>query len=296
MIFKPSKFTGVALGLAALALLAGAEAALLAALRPALSSRPEGVAFLAFLALCLGLVSLPVIGFVGYRCYGLARARYVLSRNALVVDWGGRRELIPMESIREMRVVTEPGELAALQPRGVSWPGCRVGRADLPALGQVEFLAAAKTPGLVLVGYAGRTLALSPSDPQAFAEAFSRLQAEGPSAQIEPESVVPAFPGSSLWRDRLGFALLVLGGFSGLLLIGFLLLTSPGRASRIGGPLNVFLLPLIVVLTWTINTLLGLWLRRRPSEQPMAYLLWGATLFTQALVWGAALSSTAAGR
>ena len=107
---------------------------------------------------------------------------------------------------------------------------------------------------------------------------------------------MPAFPGSSLWRDRLGFALLGLGGLSGLLLIGFLLLTSPGRAGRIGAPLNVLLLPLIVVVTWTINTLLGLWLRRRPSEQPMAYLLWGATLFTQALVWGAALSSTAAGR
>lgn len=296
MVFKPSKFTGVALGLAALALLVGAEVGLLAVLRPALSTRPEGVAVLAFVALCLGLVSLPLVGFVGLRCYGLARARYVVSRNALVVDWGGRRELIPMEAIRELRVVTEPGELATLQPRGVSWPGCLVGRADLPALGMVEFLATAKNQGLVLVRYADRTLALSPSDPQAFFEAFSRLQAEGPSAQIEAESVVPAFPGSSLWRDRLGFALLGLGGLSGMLLIGFLLLTAPGRASQSAAPLNVFLLPLIVVLTWTLNTLLGLWLRRRPSEQPMAYLLWGATLFTQGLIWGAALNSTAVGR
>jgi len=292
MIFKPSKFTGVALGLAALALLAGVEASVWVALRQALSSRPEGFAVLAFLALCLALVSLPLVGFVGYRCYGLTRARYILSRNALVVDWGERRELIPMASLRAVELVTEPGELAALQPRGVSWPGCLVGYADLPALGPVEFLAATKNAGLVLVHSAGRSLALSPTDPQGFAEAFSRLQAEGPSAQIEPESVVPAFPGGSLWRDRLGFVLLALGGLSGLLLIGFLLLTSPGRASHADAPLNVLVLPLIVALTWTVNTLLGLGLRRRPSEQPMAYLLWGATLFAQALVWGAALSST----
>jgi hypothetical protein len=290
MIFKPSKSTGLAIGFAALALFIGVDAGILAFVRT------EPLAFLAFLALCLGLASLPVMGFIGYRCYGLARGRYILSRNALVVDWGWRRELIPLQSIRAVRVVTEPGELAALQPRGLRWPGCLVGHADLPAVGPVEFLAATQNQGLILVHFAARALALSPAEPQAFAQAFSQLQAEGPSAQIEPESVVPAFLGWSVWRAWPAFALPGLSGVSGLLLIGYLLWALAGGSERAGAPLNVFILPLIVALTWALNTLLGLGLRRRPAEQPMAYLLWGATLFTQALIWGAVLSQSAAGR
>jgi hypothetical protein len=293
MIFKPSKSTGLAIGLTALVLLAGVEIGLVAFSRPALPSRP---APLAFVALCFGLASLPVIVFIGYRCYGLARGRYILSRNALVIDWGWRRELIPMVHIRAVQVVTEPGELAALRPRGVWWPGCLVGSADLPETGPVEFLAATQTQGLVLVHCAERTLALSPVDPRTFAETFSQLQAEGPSAQIEPESVVPVFPGWALLRAQPAFALPVVTSVSGLLLIGYLLLTLPGRVDGAGTPLNVFSLSIIVALTWVLNTLFGLWLRRRPAEQPMAYLVWGATAFTQALVWGAVISQSVAGR
>ena len=301
MVFKPLKFPGLAYGLAAALLLVGAEAGALAILRTA------PLSFLAFLALCFLVASLPVLGFVSYRCYGLARARYVLSRNALVVEWGGRRELVPLASIREVRAVTEAAELASLRPRGFAWPGCMVGKANFPALGLVEFLASANPRGLVLVAYDGRALALSPADPQAFAQTFADLRAEGPSAQIEAESLVPNFQQWGLWRDRLALALIAAGGLGGLGLMGYMLLVYPGlpaevvlhfnalgQPDRWGAPINLLILPIIAGGTWLVNTLFGLTLWRQARERPMAYLLFAATVFTQALVWTAALGLVAA--
>jgi hypothetical protein len=300
MVFKPLKSTGLAFGLAAVMILVGAEISALAFLRGA------ALSFLAFLTLCFFVASLPILSFIGYRCYGLALGRYVLSRNALVVEWGGRRELIPLEKVAEVRAVTEPTEVAALQPGGFSWPGCLVGRAKLPSLGQVEFLAGTDAHGLVIVRYEGGCLVLSPPDPLAFAQAFAGLQAEGPSAKIEPESMVPGFQRWSLWRDWPVLALVAAGGVSELLLIGYLLLVYPalpaevalhfnaqGQPDRFGTPLNLFILPLIGGLTWSLNTLLGLWLRRREGEHPLAHLLFGASLLTQTLVWVATLGLAA---
>jgi hypothetical protein len=288
MIFKPPKSLGLGLGLTALALLAGVEAVLWA------FWRATPAALTAFLALCLGVVCLSALAFIGYRCYGLARARYVLSRNALVVDWGWRRELVPLPKIRSVLVVTEPRELARLRPRGLSWPGCLVGQANLPSMGEVEFLAATSKAGLVLVRYGDRTLALSPAEPQVFVNAFNQLHAEGPSAQIEPESEVPAFSQWALWRDRPALALLGLGMFTGVVLMGYLLLMGAAEGNQAGAPLGPFPLPWLVGFIWSFNTLLGLWLRQRSSERPMAYLVWSATLFTQALIWGAVLNASAA--
>jgi hypothetical protein len=300
MIFKPSKTTGLAIGLAAAVVLAGLAAGALAYLRAAPFS------FLAFLALCWLVVSLPALAFIAYRCYGLARGRYVLSRNALVVEWGWRRELIPMATIGAVRAITEPAAMAALRPHGVNWPGCLVGQAHLPEGGPVEFLATTSAQ-LVVIQYGERRLALSPADPQAFVQAFSDLQAEGPSAVIEPESLAPDFPRWSLWQDQLALGLIAAGAASVVILWGYLLLVYPsldptlglslnaqGQFDRTGAPLNLFLLPLIAGATWAVNTLLGLLLRRRTAERPMAYLLFGATLFAQGLAWAAAVGLVAA--
>lgn len=300
MVFKPLKSTGLAFGLAAVVILIGAEVSALAFLRA------ESFSFWAFLALCFLVASLPILSFIGYRCYGLARGRYVLSRNALVVEWGGRRELIPLESISEVRAVTEAAELATLRPRGFTWPGCLVGRAELAGLGAVEFLAATGAQGLVIVKYDGACLAISPADPRAFAQAFAGLQAEGPSAKIEPESIAPGFQRWDIWRDWPTLALIAAGGLSELVLVAYLLLIYPtlpdqvvlhfnvqGQPDRLGAPLNLFMLPLIAGAAWVVNTLIGLWLRRRAGERPLAYVLFGATLLTHVLVWGATLGLVA---
>jgi hypothetical protein len=301
MVFSPPKSTGLAVGLGAMALIAGLEAVLVVRL-PALFPSP-----LAFIFLCLIVVGLPALLWLGYRCYGLARARYVLSRNALVVEWGGRREVIPLGMIDDVRAGTEMGP--APRPRGIVWSGHHVGRAAAPDLGAVEFLAAAELPGLVFIHYPGDWLAISPPDPQAFAAAYARLRAEGVEERIEPETRLPALEQWALWRDPLSLGLIVAGGAGVLLLVGYLTLIFPqlppqialhfnaqGQPDRFGPPMGLFLLPVIAGVAWTLNTLGGLWLHRRETERAGAYLLFGATVFVQALVWAAAIGLLTAGR
>jgi len=195
MVFSPPKSTGLAIGLGAITLTLALDAVLVALIRFAPLSFPT------FIFICLLVASAPVLAWIAYRCYGLARARYVLSRNALVVEWGGRREVIPMEMIGEVRASAEVETV--LRPPGITWPGCIVGRTRVPDFGDVEFLAAAPfgQPGLVLVNYRGGWLAISPSDHQAFLQSLAELRAEGVEDRIEPESARPGLEQWALWHD-----------------------------------------------------------------------------------------------
>ena len=306
MIFSPSKWLGLSIGLTALALIGASDFFLLPVARANFPS------WLTFLILCWLIASVPLVIWLGYRCYALARARYVVTRNALVVQWGFRRELIPMGLLGEVRAGTEAeGDSGlALRPREVTWPGYFAGQANIESLGEVEFLASTgRQAGLVLVSYPDGWLALSPSDPQAFISAIAERRAEGTVEEIEPESVLPALPYWALWRDRLALALIVLGGASVLLLTGYLTLIYPqlppqfalhfnpqGQPDRFGPPTGLFLLPVIAGVAWMLNTLGGIWLHLRGDERAGAYLLFGATVFVQALVWVAAIGLLTAGR
>jgi hypothetical protein len=113
------------------------------------------------------VASLPVVAWLAYRLYGLLRSRYVLSRNAVVVEWGDRRIVLPMALLDEVRAGAEV-EAPALRPRGLAWPGSVVGTATVAGLGEVEFLAATEKPGLVLLRHADHWLAISPPTPPPF--------------------------------------------------------------------------------------------------------------------------------
>jgi hypothetical protein len=301
MIFSPPKSVGLAIGVAALTILALLDFFCIALVRVAPPSP------LTFSLICLVLLSPFLMAWLAYGCYALARARYVVSRNALVVDWGGRRELIPMGMIDHVRAGADVE--GPLRPRALTWPGNVVGHATHPSLGEVEFLAAADKAGLVLVGYADRWLAISPLDPQAFLAEFEARRAEGVVEAIPPESAQPGFRQWPLWRDWLALGLIALGGLGALALVGYLTLIFPqlppeialrfnaqGQPDRFGPPTGLFLLPIIGGLAWALNTLGGVWLHRRADERSGSYLLFGATVFVQALVWVAALSLLTAGR
>jgi hypothetical protein len=301
MIFSPPKSVGLAIGVAAITLLALLDFFGVALVRVAPPSP------YIFGLICFVLASPFLIAWLGYGCYALARARYVVSRNALVVEWGGRRELIPMGSIREVRAGADVE--GPLRPRWITWPGNVVGGMRHPALGEVEFLAATDKSGLVVVGYADRWLAISPLEPQAFLSTFEARRAEGVVEDIAPESVQPGFTHWALWRDWLALALITLGGLAALALVGYLTLIFPqlppeialrfdalGEPDRFGPPTGLFLLPIIGGLAWAVNTLGGVWLHGREAERAGSYLVFVATVFVQALVWVAALSLLTAGR
>lgn len=300
MVFHPPRTLGLAVGAAALLLLLLLDVGCVLVLR----ARP--LSPIGFGALVVLLASLPALACIIYRTLGLARARYVVSRNALVAEWGGRRLVLPMASLIEARL-GGTFESALRLPR-LSWPGNHVGRAEVESLGPVEYLASSDQRGLVVVRHDGGVLALSPSEPQVFLDALVAAQAEGPEQDVPAEATSPAFTHWELWHDRLALGLIGLGGLGALLLLGYLALISGqlpaqialhfnalGQPDRFGPPTGLLILPLIAVLAWLVNTALGLWLYRGSRERPAAYLLLGATIFVQALVWVATIGLLTAG-
>jgi hypothetical protein len=300
MVFHPPRTSGLAIGLSAVMLLLGLDAGF----AYVLTHNPLSLA--GVLGLALLLASLPVVAVVGYRTYGLWRSRYVLSRNAIVVEWGSRRIVLPMAMLDEVRAAADlPAEL---RPRGLTWPGNVFGTGPVEGLGEVEFLAAAEKPGLVLLRHAEAWLAISPADPPAFLAALEAARSAGPQEEVEPESAIPAVQRLDVLRDRLALALIALGTAGAVLLLGYLAVISPqlpaqialhfdaqGLPDRFGPPSGLLILPAIAGLTWLANTLGGLWLHRSPSQRPTAYVLLAATLFVQALVWVATISLLTAG-
>lgn len=304
MIFFPPKTTGLTFGLVTLLGLGGLSALLIVFVR---TTAPSLLTFIAFVLIIIIIAALIA---VLYGVLGLVRARYILSRNALVVDWGWRREVIPMEVLGEAQMGAAIDPTLNLRPRGLNWPGLATGLARWRESDEVEVLATtAALSGLVLIEYPAGGLALSPPDPAMFVQALSDLRARGVEDAIEPESRHAGLGDWPLWRDRPVTALLALCGLSVVLLVGYITLIYPqlpeqlalhfdarGQPNRFGPPAGLFLLPTIAGLVWLVNTVGGLWLYRRAAERTGAYLLFGATALVQGLVWAATIGLLTAGQ
>jgi len=300
MLFLPNKRTGLLVGLAALIALGGLDAALLLSVRAV----PSAWTMLAGLLL---LASLPIALWLSYGVYGLWHARYIVGRNALVVDWGWRREVIPMARLGAVRV--GEAELKAVRAPRWRWPGYVAGEQAQLEDRPIEFWATSAEPAQwVMLGYPGGWLVLSPPDPQTFIEALSFMRAEGAEETIEPESRRSGWLDWPLWSDRVALTLLALTSLSLLALLIYLTALFPtlpptialhfdgqGLPNRFGPPEGLFLLPIIGGIVWAVNTVGGLWLHQRAEERTGAYLLLGAALLTQALLWMATLGLLLAG-
>jgi hypothetical protein len=215
--------------------------------------------------------------------------------------------VIPLPEVEEVHAGLEfPG---GLRPPALNWPGCVIGRVQRPDLGALEYLATtADKAGLVLIGYSGGWLALSPRDPAAFLAVLAERRAEGVDEPVEPESAYPELPQWPLWRDRLALGLILAGALAVFALLVYLVLVYPqlpaemalrfdpgGRPLRFGPPAGLFTLVLIGAGAWAVNTTLGILLHRRQADRAAAYLLLTATLGVQVMIWVAAIGLLTAG-
>lgn len=319
-MLNPSKTRGLTFGLGALVValaLSGLALYNLRTLAPAFGT---------FVWLCVALLSVPTALWLGYRCWGLLTARYTLTPQALMVVWGERREVIPLEDIEYVHPASEyAGEL---KPRGLNWPGCIVSRVAHPELGAVEFLAiSAEKTDLVMVAYSGGWLALSPGNPAEFLQAFetyrnpqsveappteteitSDEELEAPPMPVEAASVLPDLWQWPLWQDRLALTLIAVSGLAWLVQAGYVFFLLPqlpaeivlrfrpdGTPFQVGAPAGLLILPGISAVAWALNTLLGMLFHRQPTERTIAYILLLNTFFVSGLTWLATLSLLTAG-
>jgi hypothetical protein len=256
-------------------------------------------------------VALPILGgalaaIVAYRLYGLATARYLVTRDGIGVRWGQAIEEIPVDQARLQRP-TE-AQRRQLRPRGaLRWPGCVVGVSQVEGLGAVEHFATRGAEATLLVRGGTRTLAISPPDPEGFLSQFVEASRRGALEVIPARSERPDLFPVRLWQDPLARLFLVLGIGLPLVLLGFLGLRvgslpaqvpfgfDPlGAPDPLAPPGRLLLLPLIGALCWGVDLALGSAFYRKDQDRVLAYAAWALSDVVGLLLWGATLSLLAA--
>ncbi len=237
-------------------------------------------------------------GLMAYWVYGLAASSYSIDRNALLINWGPSKQVIPMNEIERGFTGDEVG--GRIRFYGARWPGHWVGYGEIGGSGPALFYATEPPRKQVFVATPGLVYGISPADPEGFLESLETRRQMGPTQVVEQSSQRPAILEWAVWHDRLGLTLL---GAAALALVGLLgLLTfrfpelpllvplhfgSSGAPSRLGPRADVFLIPLIGLISLLANGALGGLLHGR--DRVASYLLWGGSLLVQLLTWTAAI-------
>ncbi len=227
--------------------------------------------------------------------YGLARSGYDVDRNAVTIQWGPVKQIVPVESIQRIMLGTEiEGGVKGF--RGWRWPGLMQGQAELPEADLTVFYASTSLPQQLILVTPAISYAISPADAAGFIESIKARYELGPTQAVEQTTEHPAFFDWPLWNDRVAHYLLITGATMCLLLFGLVSLRFPnlppvlplhynalGLPDRAGPATQVFILPLIGLLSLGANTLLGGVFYRR--EQVASDLLWGGIIVVQVLLW-----------
>ncbi len=281
---------GFTIGIALMSLITLVNAALIGIA----ASRPIGPGtFLVGISVVFGLL---LVGLIAYWVYGLAGAHYTLDRNAIRIHWGTSGQVIPTGAIE--RVFTGDEIEGDVRFYGGRWPGHWAGYGEIPDAGPTLFYATQPLPKHILITTPGLTYAISPADHEGFLESLRQRLQMGPTQAVEQSSRRPPILDWAIWHDWAGLALLGTGALALTFLLGLLSFRYPdlpllvplhfgisGSPDRLGPRAQIFLLPLIGLLTFLINGAIGGLLYRRIRVG--SYLLWASSVFIQVLIWTA---------
>jgi len=249
----------------------------------------EPIGPLTFFMGVLILASIPLIAVLAYQLYGLSRSGYDVDRNAVTIQWGAIRQIIPVESIQRIMLATEL-EYGVSGFRGWRWPGLMQGHGELPEAGLTLFYASSALQNQIILITPSVSYAISPDDLTGFIESIKARYELGPTQAVAQNTLHPAFYDWPLWHDRVAHGLIIAGAALCLLLFGLVTFRYPDLPTVIplhynlaGTMSQAFILPLIGLLALGANTLLGGLFYRR--EQMASYLLWGGAIIVQLLLW-----------
>ena len=127
---------------------------------------------------CSCLLSLPVIGYLGYRTVGAWTLEYWVDRNAITLVWGPTRQVIPLPSIQRVQVGTSARPIDG--PGLWHWPCPERRRCRVEGLGMVNAYATCPLSEQVILVTDQECYGLSPADAQDFIHALQERRALGP--------------------------------------------------------------------------------------------------------------------
>jgi len=255
------------------------------------STRAQGSFYvLLMMILVVIFIALPVFG---YRVYALLNARYLLERDGLRLRWGLRLEDIPVNTVEWVRLGNESGFHVTLPP--FIWNGAILGHKEISNLGMVEFIASSAEK-FVLIATHQKIYAISPQDPKAFVASFQRILELGSLSPIPSRSSRPAAFLRQVWQNRSAKMILIMSTALTItvwVLTGFMVANYSQLSLSFnpdGTPLNlvpseqILLLPVLAILVYISDVVIGLFFFRKDDARTIAFLLWTGGVITPLLL------------
>ncbi len=245
------------------------------------------------LQLALALVLFVVEALFSYQVFLVLTTRFQLTRSALELQWGFRREVLPLEQVEWAHPVLDfdspmplPGFVLPFQYYGIR---------RIRGLGTVEF-AATDRRNMVLIRADSRHFVISPEDAYAFASEFEKLSALGPQEAVAPLSQTGRNLIGEILQDSMARKLFTAG------IVGLLTLTAVSIALSATRPTitwitlelvpsnRLLLLLLVGGLDWLLNTFLGGYFYLRGLlEKRWIFLIWSWSAFMSLTLSAAAV-------
>ena len=233
--------------------------------------------------LTLALVLFVAVALFSYQTFLVLTTRFQLTRSALELQWGFRREVLPLEQVEWAHPVLDfdspmplPGFVLPFQYYGIR---------RIRGLGTVEF-AATDRRNMVLIRADSRHFVISPEDAYAFASEFEKLSALGPQEVVAPLSQTGRNLIGEILQDGMARKLFTAG------IVGLLTLTAVSIALSATRPTitwitlelvpsnRLLLLLLVGGLDWLLNTFLGGYFYLRGLlEKRWIFLIWSWSAF-----------------
>ncbi|GAB4337848.1 MAG: hypothetical protein Kow0010_26060 [Dehalococcoidia bacterium] len=192
------------------------------ALTVAIGASPELKTLAAW---CLAAAATLIALAFAYWTYALATLAYIVEDQRLVIRWGFRQFVIPIDNIQRM----VPGRtLDVAHVRGLNWWGCHVGVADVGRIGRTAFFSTHSTPAeLLYVVTAGGAYALTVTDQAAFAEEIQSRAGLGPVRPSLQRSHVTGLGALPFWHDRVAIWAAALSLVTLLVLVAYVFAQYP---------------------------------------------------------------------
>jgi hypothetical protein len=233
-------------------------------------------------AVLAALGSVLLVWSIGYQ-----RLAYVLTDNALRIEWLGRTLVVPYGAIQG--IYTGQRLEGQSSPPPPQWPGISVGQARVRGLGRLRFYATTTDQSaltFVTVEHGG--VIVSARDPHAFRAALierversDEMYARGATWQVTPATGAPWTAFTDLWLPISA----VCGALILILVVAAIVLRfdvlpdqialrfdATGRATQVGARSDLLRLPLLGLVCLVINWAAGVWVHSR--ERLLAHLLW----------------------
>jgi hypothetical protein len=259
-----------------------------------------GVTLSAFLSGVAGIALLVLGAQFLYWGYALYNLRYSVDDTALSIIWGLTSVRIPVQDINRIVLAQRYGEPRL---RGLSWPGCHIGRGRVARIGEVLYFSAHQTAkDLVYVSTPDATFGLSPADPRGFARAIQQAQETETVIETGTAASYRTVPEFAVFADHLA---LLLGGIA---MLGFVLaagyiyyryqaipsvftLNFPPLTGtqRIGPRSELLQLPFTALVWLLLGYAIAIW--SRPRMRTVCYAVLAGTAFVECLYLVAAVAA-----